>query len=184
MASMPPLSKYEKRWAVFHPFAALRVNNLTKKCFSVYHHPDIKTQLDTFANGGKLDAFRHTFFMAAYAQKINTKKLRQLGIAHEKGNYRQFLKSQLEDNERPDSIACVMDLRNNGIGLAIGHANKKINLNELKTLVISEIKKGNVFIIKRNSLARYVDCNNNEIDLTVFSTSWFIPKCLISSLEQ
>lgn len=182
-ASVPKLSKYEKRWAAFHPLAAIHVKKITNKCFAIYNQPNIKTELDNFANGGKLDAFRHVFFMAAYGQKIKTKKLRKLGEAHEKSNYRQFLKSQMEFGERPDSLACIMDLKNNELGFKLSLANKKLNLDELKNLVISEIKKGNAFIIKRNSLGHYVDCNNEEIDTNVFSKQWFVPKCLVPSSD-
>lgn len=180
-SSIPKLSKYEKRWAIFHPFAAIKVNKISKKCFVIYKQPNIKTELDTFTNGGKLDAFRHAFFMAAYAQKVKVEKLRKLGKAHEKGNYRQFLKSQLEDGERPDSLSCEMDLLNNELGFVIGKSNKKLILEELKNAVISEIKNGKAFIIKRNVFGNYVDCNNQEIDIFWFSKSWFVPKCLIKS---
>src|SRR5690606_27581918 len=144
-SSIPKLSKYEKRWAIFHPFAAIKVNKISKKCFIIYKQQNIKTELDTFTNGGKLDAFRHAFFMAAYAQKVKVEKLRKLGKAHEKGNYRQFLKSQLEDGERPDSLSCEMDLLNNELGFVIGKSNKKLILEELKNAVISEIKNGKAF---------------------------------------
>lgn len=182
-SSIPSISKYEKRWATFHPLAAIRVKKITKKCFVIYNQPNIRTELDAFANGGKLDAFRHVFFMAAYSQKIKPKKLRKLGEAHEKSNYRQFLKSQMEYGERPDSLACIMDLKNNELGFTLGKAYKKLTLDELKNLVISEIKKGNAFIIKRNSLGHYVNCNNEEIDMNVFSKQWFVPKCLVTSSD-
>ena len=180
-AKIPHLSKYERSWAILHPFSAMRVNKITKKCYAIYHQAEVKTQLDSYASGGKLDAFRHSFFMAAYAQKIKIKKLRKLGEAHEKGNYRQFLKSQKEYGDRSDSLACVMDLRNNELGFSLGKANKNMNLGELKNLAISEIKKGNAFIFKRNSFGNYVDCDNHEIDMNAFLKSWFVPKCLISS---
>ena len=80
--------------------------------------------------------------MAAFAQKIKIKKLKKLGIAHEKGNYRQFKKYQNEEGERPDSLSNVMDLKNNDLGLKIGSENKKISLADLKELVINEIKNG------------------------------------------
>lgn len=180
-ANIPRASKFERRWAMLHPYSAMRIKKLSKKCFVIYNQTDIIMQLDSYSSGGKLDAFRHVFFMAAYAQKIKTKKLRQLGEAHEKGNYLQFLKSENEYGERPDSMACVMDLRNNELGFLIGKANRKLSLEKLKTLVVKEINQGNAFMIKRNSLGNYVDCDNREIDINAFSKQWFVPKCLVSS---
>ena len=125
-----------------------------------------------------LDMF---FFMAAFAQKIKIKKLKKLGIAHEKGNYRQFKKHQNEEGERPDSLSNVMDLNNNELGLKIGSENKKISLAELKELVINEIKNGKAQVIKRNHSGAYIDCNNNTINLKLYSNKWYVPKCLVPS---
>ncbi|MGZ4100232.1 MAG: DUF6973 domain-containing protein, partial [Bacteroidia bacterium] len=109
-------SKYEWCWAFSHPIAAIKVKHISKTCYAVYKHDlTIREQLDTFSNGGKLDAFRHVFFMAAFAQKVKTKKLRKLGIAHEKGNYQAFLHSKKEEGEIADSISTVMDLQNNEV---------------------------------------------------------------------
>src|SRR3954462_1646423 len=85
-------SHYEKHWAFFHPFAALKVKRIYKLCLPHYEEVKSSGTLDAYRNGGKLDAFRHVFFMAAFSQRINTRKLRKLGIAHEKGNYSAFLK--------------------------------------------------------------------------------------------
>ena len=67
-------SSYEKRWALVHPFAALKVKKIYKKCLPFYEEIKSANTLDPYKNGGKQDAFRHTFFMAAFAQKIKTKK--------------------------------------------------------------------------------------------------------------
>ncbi len=171
----------EKRWAIVHPFAALKVNRIQKKCYQIYNQPSLKTKLDDYSNGGELHAFRHLFFMSALAQKIKPKKLRKLGLAHEKGNYKQFLRSVLEEKEIPDSLSSVMDLKNNELGFVLGKKNKSIALNELCVIAISEIKTGNAFIMKRNSHGNYLDCMDNVIDLSRYQKSWNIPKCLIKS---
>lgn len=171
----------EKRWAIVHPFAALKVNRIQKKCYQIYNQPFLKTKLDDYSNGGELDAFRHLFFMSAFAQKIKIKKIRKLGLAHEKGNYKQFLHSDLEEKEIPDSLSTVMDLKNNELGFVFGKKNKSLSLNELSALAISEIKTGNAFIMKRNSHGNYLDCMDNVIDLSRYQKSWNIPKCLIKS---
>lgn len=168
-------------WSTTHPFAAIRLKKIYKKVFILYKQPSTILALDSFSNGGKLDAFRHIFFMAAFAQKIKLKKLRKLGIAHEKGNYKQFLKHQNEEGELPDSLSCVMDLTNNELGFKIGLNHKKISLDELKLEVIKEINNGNAVILKRNNNKLYVDCNNNVIDIKAYEKKWCVPKCLISS---
>ncbi len=174
-------SRQELCWAIWHPFAALKMKKIKKQATLIYNQPEIKTSLDNYSSGGKLDAFRHTFFMAAFAQKIKTKKLRKLGIAHEKGNYHQFLKREKENSEVPDSLSNAMDLANNELGFTIGSANKNVSLEELKQTVIKEILNGKAFILKRNKEGHFVDCNNNLIDPAAYSGKWFVPKCLVPS---
>jgi len=174
------LFRYEKIWALTHPLAALKVNQINKKCFKIYYQNNTQNKLDTFSNGGKLDAFRHTFFMAAFAQKIKVKKIKKLGIAHEKTNYNQFLKNELENGELPDSISKIMDLKNNDLGFEIGRTNKKISLTELSQLIITAINKGEALIIKRNKLGSYTYCDESLIILTK-QKKWNVGKCLIKS---
>lgn len=174
-------SRYEKRWAFFHPFAALKVKKIYKQCLPIYHKIEMNNKLDPYRNGGKLDAFRHTFFMAAFSQKIKVKKVRKLGIAHEKGNHLNFYRGIKEDGELADSLACEMDLRNNETGFAIGTSNKKLNLEELESVVIERIKKGEAVYFKRNSNGQYLTCTGEIIHLDDYKAKWFIPKCLIST---
>ena len=176
-------SRYEKCWAFTHPFAALKVKKIYKTCVPIYEEVKKIKALDTFENGGKLDAFRHTFFMAAFARKIKTKKIRKLGMAHEKGNYAHFLKNIKEEGELADSLSTVMDLKNNELGFKIGSTNKKRDLSELKDLVTEEIKKGEAVYFKRNSSGQYLNCNGETILLENYKNKWFIPKCLIRTNE-
>lgn len=138
-----------------------------------------KTRLDQFSIGGKLDAFRHTFYMAAFAQKVKPAKLRKLGEAHEKTNYRQFKKSKTENGEIPDSLSSVMDLKNNELGLSIGCSNRNADLLTLKEMVIANINSGAAFKMRRNHRGRYLTCDGNEIVLN--GKRWNIPKCLVAS---
>ncbi len=181
--SLKGISRYEKRWALFHPFAAIKVKKITKKCWPHYSNVKTKQVLDTYESGGKLDAFRHVFFMAALSQKIKPRKLRKLGIAHEKGNYKQFLNDQNEQGEQPDSLGTLMDLKNNEVGFGIGKENKKISLEDLKLKVISTIKSGDAFYFKRNTNGDYLNCNDQIIDLRNYSGKWFVPKCLVKTNE-
>ena len=114
--SQHEISKYEYRWAVFHPIAAKRVQKHLIEAMDVYQEVKKSKQLDGIESGGTLDAFRHTFTMAYLSRYVKTKKLRKLGKAHERGDEYFFYKKQQEFGERADSLACVMDLRNNGGG--------------------------------------------------------------------
>jgi hypothetical protein len=174
-------SAYERRWAVQHPFAAIEVKAIDKKCDRIYEQKQIKEALDGFSSGGKLDAFRHVFYMAAFAQKIKVHKLRQLGLAHEKANYQDFKEKRNEFGETPDSLSSVMDLHNNELGFRIGAANKGLSLSALSDLVLLAIKNGEAIIMKRNRKGTYLDCNNKELQLDKFVGKWFVPKCLVSS---
>ena len=177
------ISKYELKWAIFHPYAALKVKYQLPKAMSIYKEVKQLNLLDSLEFGGKLDAFRHSFTMAYLVQGMKTKKLRRLGIAHEKGNKHQFKKHQQEFGERADSLACEMDLRNNELGFLIGKKHPTSSIQELKQLVIFEINNGNAWYLKRNPQNKYVSCSNEIIDMSTYDRIWSIPKCLIKSNE-
>jgi len=175
------LSKYEKRWAFLHPCAAAKIKKHQAEMYSVYNEVKKHNLLDTFSNGGKLDAFRHTFAMAYFSKYVSTKKLRKLGKAHEKGNYLQFLNGKTEDGELPDSVSSIMDLKNNEIGFSMAKEIKKLSAEEIEQKVIQRILAGGVFIIKRNNAGVYLDCDGNIISLEKIKGKWNIPKCLTTS---
>jgi len=141
--------KYQCRWAVFHPFAALKVMNIYKKNLSIYEEVKNKKILDSIENGGQLDAFRHGFFMACFAQKIKPKKLLKLGDAHEKDNvYLYIKKKKLEFSEYPDSASVEMDLHNNLLGIELGRKYKHLSSLQLKDTIVQYIKEGKFKTIK------------------------------------
>jgi hypothetical protein len=175
------LSTDETFWAMSHPFAALKVKKISRHCDVIYNDRSLRSLLDTFPAGGKLDAFRHVFYMAAFAQKAGIRKIRKLGRAHEKGNYRQFLRGGKEEGERPDSLSSVMDLQNNDLGLAIGCNFKNLDLQQLKEFVIAEISKGKAVIMKRNSKAEYTDCSGEPLRIKEDDKKWNVAKCLVRS---
>lgn len=174
-------SVYEKRWALFHPFAAIKIKNIYKKCIPVYQSVKEKKLTDKYENGGKLDAFRHVYFMAAFAQKTKSKTVKKLGIAHEKGNFKSFLQKQNENGEIPDSLSSVMDLYNNTIGIEIGNTCRKKTPEELKEYVLNQISEGKVLYFKRNLNGDYLTCEGDIINLKKIEGKWFVPKCLIKS---
>jgi hypothetical protein len=183
MRSQHDIGRYEFRWAFWHPFAALKVKRHLPKAMEVYKDVKQAKLLDTLEFGGKLDAFRHTFTMACLAQHIKVKKLRKLGMAHEKGNKRQFKKLKLEFGERADSLACEMDLRNNEAGFAIGSTHKKETMADLKLIVLTQIQAGKAWYLKRDRAYNYVTCEGRPIDMKAWAGVWGVPKCLIRTNE-
>ena len=172
-------SKYEFLWAIRHPVAAFKIK---KQLPLIFHHYDLVKRskaLDTLESGGKMYAFRHVYAMAYLMGYVNENKLRKLGIAHEKGNYHQFTKHQLEFSERPDSLACIMDLRNNELGIELNSAALRYNPDSLEKVVVTQIQLGKAWYFKRNDQKSYVSCENKPVVLSNYANNWFIPKCLI-----
>jgi hypothetical protein len=174
------LSKFEKRWVLSHPFAAVKCKKLYKQVYPILIEVKKNGELDIYENGGKLDAFRHSFVMAVYAQKIKVKKIRKLGMAHERGNELQFKNKELEEGELPDSVGVTMDIYNNEIGFKIGSSNKKINSIDLKLKVMEAIENQQMLFVSRNQFGEYLDCNKQIINLEFWKNKWNVPKCLVS----
>lgn len=177
------LSRYEFRWACFHPVAALKIKQQLPKALAVYNDMKKEAIPDAYNSGGKLDAFRHVYTMAFLARDIKPRKLRKLGMAHEKGNERQFRKGQQEEGERPDSLASEMDLRNNELGFMLGRDNKVVSDAALKDTVLKAIKDGEAWYLKRNARSEYVDCSGRPLNTALYRESWYVPKCLIRTNE-
>ncbi|MEI6021934.1 MAG: hypothetical protein WCR21_12465 [Bacteroidota bacterium] len=169
----------EKIWALTHPLAAAQVKKIYKSALPIYKQTAKDSILDKYASGGSLDAYRHCFMMAAFAQKINLKKIRRLGELHEKSNYRNFQNSINENGELPDSLSTVMDLYNNEIGFAIGKKNVSLSLQALSDMVIKQINQGLALKMKRNKKGEYLDCEGHLIQLKKYPHTWNIPKCLV-----
>lgn len=174
----PRTSRYEFCWALGHPFAALKVKKTYKKVAKLYDENLLKVKLDAYSSGGKLDAFRHVFYFAAFAQKIKPKKVLKLGRAHEKTNYLDFKRGKQEDGLAADSLSCVMDLLNNEVGVKLGQENKNMSLEDLKQKVMELVNNGDVYHILRDKEGRFIDCNNIVIDMSAYKGKWYIPKCI------
>lgn len=179
-SSLKSYGKHEKRWAYSHPFAAIKLKKVIRKCDVIYNAEKDANSLDKYENGGKLDAFRHIFYMAMFSAKVSCNKVRKLGIAHEKDNYLAFLKSINEDGEKPDSFSCEMDLLNNEFGIGLSKfIKRKTSLDQVKTICIKQIMDGNAYFMKRDSIGNYLKCNGEKIDLNLYKQVWNVPKCLV-----
>ena len=177
------ISRPEKWWAFFHPFIAKKAYKLTLKARETAKVVAKDSVLDHDENGGQVDAFRHSYWMALLSQKIKPKKAFKLGKAHEMGNKLSFIKGDYEDGTQADSLSSAMDIYNNAVGIEIGRANKKVTEEELKQLVIQSVLSGDMRILKKDKQGNYLDCNGNKIDLVLYSRKWSVPKCLIGSIK-
>ncbi len=178
------LSRPEKYWVVKHVFVAKKAWKITRDARLQTDSIEKTSMLDGDPNGGKVDAFRHAFWMASLSQKMRWKKAYRLGKAHEKGNYIDYKKHRQEDGTFPDKISSTMDLWNNDIGLQIGRNNRNISTDSLKMIVVEYILKGEMKIIKKNNLSQYLDTDGNIIPDEVLKGKWENSKILIPSNSE
>ncbi len=173
------LSRPEKCWVLTHPFKASRAWKSTKLTRQITFEVAQDSLLDGDVNGGQLDAFRHTFWLATLSQKMRWKKAWRLAEAHEKGNYLAYKNGKMEDGSLADSASSEMDRFNNQLGIEIGRKNKMASQESLSRLVIKAILDGQARVLSKNIQGEYLDCEHKIISDS--SGKWNIPKCLIPS---
>lgn len=178
------LSGPEKCWVVFHPFKAKRAYKISLQAQQTSDSIAKTNLLDKDKNGGQVDAFRHSYWMATLAQEIGKRSAKSLGKAHEKGNYKQFKKGKLEDGEIPDKPSSKMDLFNNNVGIQIYKNNKKASHEEYIALIVENILNGNLKIIKKDNLGNYQKCDGTSLQKKDLRGIWETPKCLINSNQK
>lgn len=174
----------EKSWALCHPLAALRIKNIYHRCMPVYDGICRDSLLDHYSAGGSLDAFRHCFFMAAFAQHVRGKTVRRLGKLHERRSIKSGSDMHAEFGEVADSVYAVMDLYNNDIGIALGKSHRHLLPEALAALVIQEIKAGNAYKLKRDKNGFLVSCKGEAIYVTSLLEGVRAKPCLIKSNEE
>lgn len=179
------LSTPEKCWVFAHPFKAKKAMKITSEVITVVDSVKRSGSIGTDLNGGKLDAFKHAYWMAALSLEIGAKKSLKLGKAHEKGNYREYKKHRLEDSILPDSASSAMDLHNNVAGIAALENGKTFSsAKEVQLKIMNALKKGDLLIIKKDKLGNYLYCDGTFIDTNEWKGKWNIPKCLVSSNQE
>jgi hypothetical protein len=173
------VSRPEKIWVMKHPFIAKKSFHLTQQAQLITDSLQ-KNGILKDGNGGQLDAFRHAYWMALLAQHISPRKAMQLGKAHERGNYLDFKKNKTEDSLRADSMMCVMDLKNDSTGIAMG---KDFSSPELTLVqgILNEVKDGKLVMIKKDAMGNYQDQSGRMINLKLYEHKWYIPKVLVKS---
>lgn len=180
-SSFKTLSSPEKKWVLLHPFKAKKAQKIT---FDVQLIVDSIRRSEIIGkdnNGGALDAFKHSFWMASLAIKIGKKQALKLGIAHEKANYLEFKKKQMEDAVLPDSLSSIMDLKNNETGVSLVNKNEPISKDQLVNKNLAALAHGRLTIIKKDQKGNFIDCNGSLILMQEWMGKWNIPKCLAPS---
>jgi len=175
------LSCSEKWWVAGHPFVAKKSLKISEYARAITKEVKEEKLLKGEGNGDQIDAFRHTFWMANLTLEIGARRTKKLGKAHEKGNFKDFKKHQLEDGVLPDKISSEMDLYNNEVGIAVG---KKSSIFELKSIVIDIILQGNCKIIKTDKEGNFLDEEGKIIPSENLKGKWENEKCLVKSNEM
>lgn len=171
----------EKIWVIAHPFKA-------KKAFKITG--DVQLKVDSIKHtgiigiddsGGRLDAFKHAYWMAKLTLAIGCRRANKLGIAHEKGNKIQFQKHQLEDAALPDSMSSVMDLHNNEQGIKAVSECKNCADEEVQKIIMNSLNNGSLRVLKKDKQGNFLNCEGAILILKEWYGKWNIPKCLVSS---
>ncbi len=179
---MGKISCPEKWWVIFHPFIAKKTYQITRYVRSVADSVKKTNILDGDINGGQVDAFKHSYWMATLSQNIKWKKALKLGKAHEKGNYKSHKKGIRKGiKETHDKISSEMDMWNNHRGIKIGGKYEESSRIVIKQIVIDSIQAGVMRIIKKNSSGKYLDCEGNIIPPDSLNGKWENNKCLVPS---
>jgi hypothetical protein len=180
-SSFKKLSCPEKKWVLFHLFIAKKSFLLTKQVLVDVDSIKKTGIIGTDNNGGTLDAFKHTYWMASLSREIGSKKALKLGKAHEKGNYLQYKKHILEDAILPDSVSSQMDLRNNEIGVSLLGNCKNYSPITIQKRTLDALNAGKLYVIKKDEQGNFLTCDGAIIPMKDWLGKWDIPKCLVYS---
>jgi len=169
----------EKKWVVFHLFIAKSVYKLSVEASNKANLLKSDSTLDGDLNGGQLDAFRHAYWMATITYKHGKRAAKSLGNAHEKANYKMFLKSISENGTLPDKQSSEMDYFNNSVGIEIGKKIVNLNDDSLQFIIINKIFKGDLVVLKKDNKGNFLDSNDNII--YNIDNNWETQKCIVKS---
>lgn len=183
-SSFKKLSRPEKIWVMCHPFKAKKTFKLTKEVQKVIDSIKQTGIIGVDNNGGKLDAFKHAYWMASLSNVIGKRKAKKLGMAHENGNYLTFKKHKLEDCILPDSLSSEMDLKNNEIGISLMNDCGKLPPKLIQDKVLTALEEGKLFIIKKDKNGKFLKKDGTQITINEWFGIWDIPKYLVPSNEE
>ena len=175
------LSSAEKTWVVFHGFKAKKAYGISLEAERITDSIKKTRIIGVDISGGRLDAFKHGYWMARLTQDIGKRSAYSLGKAHEKGNYRTFKKKQLEDGFLPDKPSTDMDLFNNKIGIIIGMQMDITSRNKLIQTVLDSVNEGKMRILLKDENGNFLNCKQKSIPLDSLKHKWNTKKCLVPS---
>lgn len=176
-AKLSRLSRPEKIWVLKHPFIAKKSWRVTQQVLAITDSLR-RNHILSDDNGGRLDAFRHSCWMALLTKKIGERRALQLGEAHEKGNYLDFKKHRLENGAVPDSVSGVMDRLNNRIGAELAVEGVGIDSNGIIAWLIERAKSDQLITIRKDAQGNFLDANGAIIDMEKWKDQWGTPKIL------
>jgi hypothetical protein len=177
-ARFSDLSRPEMWWVFWHPFKAKKALTCTLETLRVTDSIGRTGLIGNDKNGGRLDAFKHAYWMAELSLKIGEAPALKLGEAHEKGNYKTFKKGKLEDGFLPDKPSSEMDLYNNNVGASISKAYTAED--DLIDLVVEACHKGDLRVLKKKG-STFLSCNGQAISKEDLLLKWDNNKCMIPS---
>lgn len=169
-----------KKWVLLHPFKAKKALKISNEAIKITDSIATTNLLDKDKAGGQVDAFRHAYWMAILQIEIGKRAANSLGKAYESANYKSFKKGKLENKILPDLTSKKMDSFNNKMGLKFSFKGDTRSKNGLIYKIINAIKRGDLRIIKKDSLGNYLTCSGAVIP-TENLKKWNNNKCLISS---
>lgn len=173
------LSKPERTWVIFHPFKAKKAYQISREALITTDSIAKQDVIGKDRNGGQLDAFTHSFWMARSTQLIGKNASLRLGKAHEKGNYLTYKKRQLEDGITPDKPASDMDLFNNQVGAILGKKYENASKETIINHLVVSIRQGKLRMLKKDDLGNFLDCNGEIIPIKALKGKWENDKCLV-----
>jgi len=179
--SFKKISKPEKKWVFFHPFKAKKAFQISKEAEKTKDSIGSFGNIGKDNNGGQLDAFKHSFWVARLTQKIGKRAALSLGKAHEKGNYKTYTKRKLEDGYLPDKASSTMDLFNNNVGANFGVRYKKTSKKNLVQHLLKALENGELRILNKDNLGNFLDYKGQIIPLDSLRHRWETKKCLVKS---
>lgn len=175
------LGKAEKIWILLHPFSVHKAKKLT--VLSVHQTDSIQKEIQ-FPNsksGGRLDALRHTYWMALISNNIGPKRASWLGKAHEKKGVDDFNNKSQEEGNIPDKANYEMDTYNNALGVKIGQSCFKCTNEKLLETAYEALIKGECKIIKQNQNGLFLDVDGKEINPSEWQGKWENKRTLVRS---
>lgn len=174
----------EKCWTAGHPFAALKVWKVSRDALA---QTDSLFRTQTLAgplNGGPVDAFRHAYWVSGLCQAIGPRKALGLARAHERGNYRNFLHGQQEEEYIPDRVCSEMDWWNNSRGMEIWASKPEATPKERLILVLQYYQEGMLKVIAQNGSGQFVGQNDEALPRDAWEGLWLNGRKLRNSRAE